>query len=44
MIASASEDKSCKIWKHEMKNKEQQWTEKRLNFAQNVPLYQVSWS
>lgn len=41
MIASCSEDKTCRVWTHADKNG---WTEKRLSFGGNVPLYQVSWS
>ena len=42
MIASCSEDKSCKIWKNDLK--QGAWSERKLQLAANVPLFQVSWS
>ena len=44
MIASVSEEKSCKIWKNDSKTKERKWSEKKITFAQNAPLWKASWS
>ena len=44
MIASCSEDKTCKIWKHDQKSKEKAWSEYQIKYSENQPLYKVSWS
>lgn len=40
MIASVSEDMTCRVWKRTDKA----WIEKRITFSQNVPLWKCSWS
>lgn len=43
MIASVSEDKTCRVWKNNgAKGKQWTYTEKR--FGENVPLWKTSWS
>ena len=44
MIASCSEDKACKVWKHDQKTKDKPWSETKITFKENVPLWKVSWS
>jgi len=44
MIASCSEDKSCKIWKNDHKSKDKPWSETKISLGGNVPLWKVSWS
>ena len=39
MIATCSEDRTCKVWKFDGKA---QWIEKKISFQ--VPLWKVSWS
>lgn len=44
MIASCSEDKTCKVWRHDKKTK-QEWSEtSKITFKEQVPLWKVSWS
>lgn len=44
MIASCSEDKCVKVWKHDQKTKDKPWSETKITFKENVPLWKVSWS
>lgn len=47
MIASCSEDKTCKVWKNNGKPGEDKlptWTSKDVTFSDQVPLWKVSWS
>ena len=40
MLATCSEDKTCKVWKQDLKNGT--WSETNIDF--DVPLWKVSWS
>jgi protein transport protein SEC13 len=42
MIASCSEDKSCKVWKQD--KADGSWSEQKITFKEQVPLWKVSWS
>lgn len=42
MIASCSEDQTCKVWKNDGPNKE--WQCETIEFPEKVPLWKVSWS
>jgi len=44
MIASVSEDKTCKVWKLDSKTSKVSWSEKKISFEPKVPLWKVSWS
>jgi WD40 repeat protein len=44
MIASCSEDKCAKVWKHDLKSKDKPWSETKITFPEKVPLWKVSWS
>ena len=44
MIASCSEDKTCKVWKNEKKNSKQDWSDTKIQLKDQVPLWKVSWS
>lgn len=44
MVASCSEDKACKVWKNDQKSKEKPWSDTKITFNENVPLWKVSWS
>lgn len=44
MIASVSEDKTCKVWKLDSKTSKLSWSEKKISFEPKVPLWKVSWS
>lgn len=41
MIASVSEDKTCKVWKQ---NRDGQWSDTKITFKEQVPLWKCSWS
>ena len=45
MVASCSEDATCKVWVSEGSGKNKNWSLKQeIKFDQNVPLWKVSWS
>ena len=44
MIASCSEDKTCKVWKQDFHSKENPWSCFQISFSENQPLWKVSWS
>ena len=44
MIASCSEDTTCKVWKNNGADKANPWTEEVIAFPEQVPLWKVSWS
>ena len=44
MIASCSEDMTCKVWKNNGENKQNPWTSVEIKFPEQVPLWKVSWS
>lgn len=42
MIATCSEDRTCKVWKQDRKSPNKEWSELKIPFT--VPLWKVSWS
>ena len=44
MIASCSEDMTCRVWKNNSGNKDAPWKYETIAFPEQVPLWKVSWS
>ena len=44
MIASCSEDMTCRVWKNNSGDKSNPWKYEEIKFPEQVPLWKVSWS